>query len=612
MHGKSFKRIVALILTMATVFALLCGCGSDSKDGNGSYREVGLVDGGDSRFVILRDSENSDTAKMIAKLREAMEEKLGVKVKVVNELAGDNEYEIVVGVVNGRSDSQALHEELKNYRGNNYNDYAVCRKGNKIYLAAAQNESLEKAVDCFIEKIVNSETASVPSDYEFINRPQYKYENATVGGVSVADFVIRTEKYPSYFVKKAADELSSAIEGLSGYRVSVVPMTDDLTHYEHEICIGPMNGSVKIDMVRDTHFTNKTIGTDGKLKIDSDGLIDGDGYNCYEAYIKDGSFYINGGSSYAINAGMQKVTAEFKKNGLLPDGYTLSGYYDGSDKTLSDGYGLVFAEEWDYSGSDSKIDKDVRERWSISGDTTPGPTPIGDGWDKQTRPGIYGSNWWIWNDADNGYLMEITKKSADGYEAGRLISENKWAFRYGVMEVRMVMATRNGACSAVWSATGNPGSSALRNEIDVYENFGADVAVANLHSWGAELENGHIDHSSTMDYHEAAVPAEGEHFWDTFHHLAIEWTESEVKFYMDGELFSSALITDNMKSLNNFTTIKLANGVGTQKYTQNNPDKFLEDVTKFFEVQTIDYVRIYQTSDPDSAVVYADNYPTDR
>ena len=51
-------------------------------------------------------------------------------------------------------------------------------------------------------------------------------------------------------------------------------------------------------------------------------------------------------------------------------------------------------------------------------------------------------------------------------------------YLYGFTEVRMIAATDNGACSAVWLVTSgsNPGA-----ENDVYENFGRDQLVCNLH-----------------------------------------------------------------------------------------------------------------------------------
>lgn len=142
-------------------------------------------------------------------------------------------------------------------------------------------------------------------------------------------------------------------------------------------------------------------------------------------------------------------------------------------------------------------------------------------WDQQRRPGIYGDTWWVQADATgNGYLLEVTKKENYGYDAVRVIGTNKWSFRYGIWETRIVTGTRVGACSAIWSRPASPGGGT--NEFDVYENFGRDYAVPNLHTWDGST---HIDHNYSGDMERIEIrPVDGEHFYDTFHNIAIRWT----------------------------------------------------------------------------------------
>ena len=236
---------------------------------------------------------------------------------------------------------------------------------------------------------------------------------------------------------------------------------------------------------------------------------------------------------------------------------------------------------------------------------------------RQKRAGIYGDTWWITQDSTgNGYLQQITKAESYGYDAGRLISQYKWGFRYGIWETRLVMATRNGACSSLWAMTEFPVIYTTdRLEIDLYENKGQDAYAGHLIHW-SKAADGRDQFHIFDDYGDGGFtniivsPEENEHFYDTFHHMALEWTPTSMTLYLDGRQ-TSTMNTMGYDVFLNGVAIKLANGVGTAwgdtgNYTDvtdkngvtrsNDPDDFMEDVSKFFEVQTVDYTRVFQTS----------------
>ena len=156
-----------------------------------------------------------------------------------------------------------------------------------------------------------------------------------------------------------------------------------------------------------------------------------------------------------------------------------------------------------------------------------------------------------------------------------------------------------GACSAIWSRPASPGGGT--NEFDVYENFGRDYAVPNLHTWDGST---HVDHNANGDMARVEIrPVDGEHFYDTFHNIAIRWTADRMDFLWDGEnRLTVDLTSTSMDAMRTPTTILLANGVGSQYYCHGFDvqdyvaNGMLESVEKFFEVQYVDYVRIYQTS----------------
>ena len=560
------------------------------KDGS-----VPIISDYESTFVLVRSSElSTEMLRIVSNMCNDMVNILKADVRVRNEDHEENKYEIVIGPMKERPKSMEIYNELINARPNNANDFIIRLVGTKVYIIAANELSMQAAVNYFMEKFCKDDKGVIPAGFNYVYRPQV--DNITFAGVNIGNYVIRTEKYPSYLVVLAAKDLQQYILKSSGYLTKIVKMTDDGKHYPYEIQVGPMNGSVKVT-TSGQRFTNKTAS--GNINIQPDGLLNVP-YNAFKVNFSGNHLVINGGSQHSINAAVQRIIAELKDKKMLAKGYSLNGEYDGG-YNLSGGYALTFAEEFNYKGTDQEIETAIKNRWSISNDTTPGPTPLGDGkWDEQRRPGIYGENYWIQHDSNNnGYLLEITKKESYGYDAGRLVSLNKMAFRYGIWETRIVMGTRNGACSAIWASSGNPYPVNPRNEIDVYENFGQDVVIPAIHTWAAANEGGHVNHMGAGDApHVVVRPAENEHFWDTFHYLAIEWTDKYLNFYLDGECYLSVDITPTkFKAFRNATTIKLANGVGTQDYSKNyNPFDFMDDVSKFFEVQTVDYTRIYQTS----------------
>ena len=93
----------------------------------------------------------------------------------------------------------------------------------------------------------------------------------------------------------------------------------------------------------------------------------------------------------------------------------------------------------------------------------------------QVRPSAEGTDTTYY--VADGVLHEITSKADYGYDAVRVATDKTMSYRYGMTEVRMIAATNNGACSAVWT------SGYGVNEIDVYENFGKDVLRPNLHTF---------------------------------------------------------------------------------------------------------------------------------
>ena len=578
-----------------------------------------------STFTLVRDPDDAVLVSMVSNMATVMMDHFGAVISVASRTADEAEYEIVVGAYAVRPQSVALTQELQNARADNASDYRIRLIGKKVYIVAANNEALQAAVEYFLEKFGSDDDAAIPADYDYYYQPAHKVY--MLAGRNIASYTIRTERYPSLVVQKAAEALRQLVQDDCGYRMEIRPMNNAGTDAgSNEIRLGPMNGRVGVTRTYDTRFTNKN--ESAYMSIEADGYPDWP-ESRYEAKAQGDCYVVSGGSSYAVNAAVSALLTQLKQSGAVTADQVIAGDYVSAYavKTkfsnvkydLCGGYGMVIADEFSYTGTDEEIEKQVKSRWSVSVDEAAGPpskTP-GEEPPRQKRAGIYGDTWWITQDGTgNGYLQQITKAESYGYDAGRLISQYKWGFRYGIWETRLVMATRNGACSSLWAMTEFPVIYTTdRLEIDLYENKGQDAYAGHLIHW-SKAADGRDQFHIFDDYGDGGFtniivsPEENEHFYDTFHHMALEWTPTSMTLYLDGRQ-TSTMNTMGYNVFLNGVAIKLANGVGTtfdngQSYTAvrgkdgvmrtYDPDDFMEDVSKFFEVQTVDYTRVFQTA----------------
>ena len=557
---------------------------NSSKPQKDEIKNLSLIEDYESRFkIIYPDEAGSEVRKLITTMRSNMEEIFETEQIARGDGFDEMEYEILIGKTN-RKESTTVYNELVNARANHAGDYIVRVVDKKVVIAAVSDYALGLAIDYFVTNYCKDDRSSVPTNLNYV----FREDKSTImlGSTNIASFTIRTEKYPSYMVVSAAKELKEYILKKTGYMVSIVKGG---SANKNEIAIGPNVEGLEV-------------------------LAD---LQSFKTEFKNNILKVSVGSTTAANYAIQLFIDQIDKGVTVADGYKMTGTYADKDYSLGNGYGLTWYD--DFTGDYNDGDRVSNKNWTTMGDTSRGPyyelskvtdkiaNNIGgpwytnkddpeipekyamEGW--QTRPGKEGENYFLRNDC----LVEVTRKSATGYEAVRLTTQNTMNFRYGVVESRFIAATNNGACSALWF-------NLSANEIDVYENGGKDLFISNLHVW----KPSHIDLNATgaMPYIKI-YPAEGEHFYDTFHYMGFEWTENYFEFYLDGEPICFVDISDSKyNGLRTPTAFKLANGVGTTTYsTGYNPGDFLgENVDSFYEEQIWDFVRVYQKNDKKSVL----------
>jgi beta-glucanase (GH16 family) len=189
----------------------------------------------------------------------------------------------------------------------------------------------------------------------------------------------------------------------------------------------------------------------------------------------------------------------------------------------------------------------------------------------------------------NGNLViEARRETTNNfnYTSGRMTTQNKKFFTFGRIDIRAKLPVGKGIWPALWMLGTNIPTAGWPacGEIDIMELIGTYPARVNgtLH-WKAT--NG--SHASTgADY----TLSSGD-FSQQFHVFSIIWTNNEIKWYIDDQLFVSASAAD----------------VGTADYPFNSDQFFIfnvavggnwpgspDNTTTFPQRIFVDYVRVFQ------------------
>lgn len=224
--------------------------------------------------------------------------------------------------------------------------------------------------------------------------------------------------------------------------------------------------------------------------------------------------------------------------------------------------------------------------WSEEFDVAGAPNPAKWGYD--LGAGGWGNNEVqnYTNRADNAVVsngtLRITAKAesynGSAYTSARLLSKDKFSFKYGKVEVSAKLPTGVGTWPAIWMLGSNittVGWPAC-GEIDIMEHLGRDLnkIYATLHHPGHSGANG--DGSTVL------IPTAT----TDFHKYSLEWTAAAIKFSVDDVPFYSFTNNPGIPFNQNFFII-LNMALG---------GNFGGPVDPAFTSATmeIDYVRVYQ------------------
>ena len=233
--------------------------------------------------------------------------------------------------------------------------------------------------------------------------------------------------------------------------------------------------------------------------------------------------------------------------------------------TVTVAFSLAWSEEFDVAG-----------------------TPDAGKWGYDIGAGGWGNNevQYYTNRSENvvvsgGTLKIILKKenfSGSAYTSARMLSKDKFSFKYGKIEARAKLPAGGGTWPAIWMLGNNistvswPGC----GEIDIMEHVGNQLnkIYSTLHHPG---HSGGSGDGSTVTIANATTE---------FHKYAMEWTSASIKFSVDDVVFYTFANTPTLPFNQNFFIIlNVAMG-----------GNFGGTVDPAFTsgAMEIDYVRVYQ------------------
>lgn len=202
--------------------------------------------------------------------------------------------------------------------------------------------------------------------------------------------------------------------------------------------------------------------------------------------------------------------------------------------------------------------------------------------------------YYTWQKKENAYVekgklvIQARKETVDGfnYTSARLVSKNKGDWKYGRIEVKAKLPKGKGIWPAIWMLPTNweYGGWPHSGEIDIMENVGymPDSVFGSVHT-------GSFNHIQGTQTTKGVFRKD---LSSSFHVYAIEWTENQIRFFVDDEeylIFKNTGVSAEEwpfdKSFHLLLNIALGGNWG---------GKFGVDDDIFPQKMIVDYVRVYQ------------------
>jgi len=282
----------------------------------------------------------------------------------------------------------------------------------------------------------------------------------------------------------------------------------------------------------------------------------------------------NAGGSTA-NGGAQATGGSNRSGGVVGSGGA-SGTGETSASKCPAGWNLAWSDEFDGPAGTA-----------ANGNNLVYETGNNNGWGNNELEYYQAGNANGALDGDGNFVITSKKETVGGfnYTSARLKTQGKHDWTYGHFEARIKIPSGQGMWPAFWMMGSTGGNWPACGEIDIMESLGKEPNIVHgtMHGPGYSGAQGPTA-STTMP-----GPAK---LADDFHVFAVEWETNVIRWYFDGQLYSTKTPADigagNTWVFDHPFYFLINNAVGGG--WPGNPDA----TTVFPQEMTIDYVRVCQ------------------
>ncbi|MEL7535065.1 MAG: glycoside hydrolase family 16 protein, partial [Bacteroidota bacterium] len=188
----------------------------------------------------------------------------------------------------------------------------------------------------------------------------------------------------------------------------------------------------------------------------------------------------------------------------------------------------------------------------------------------------------IYSSVADGKLSITAREENGSYTSARMITQDKYEFQYGRIDIRAKLPKGQGIWPALWmlGANINEVSWPQCGEIDIMELVGHEPNVT--HGTAHYDNNGH-------QYRGSGKTLDSGEFADQFHVFSVIWTRESLSWYLDGESF----LTFREEDIDGFpfnAPYFFIMNVAVGGDWPGNPDAS----TVFPQTMEIDYLRVFQ------------------
>lgn len=270
------KRILCLLLAILMVLPLLASCNKNGKP-------VDIVKNGESAYTVIYSNSKTATAATekgaATRLRDAINEATGVKLRLESDFAPESNTEIIVGTTNRKASENAV--TLIRER-----DFIISYVEGQVIITGGNSAATVRAVDYFIENYINADKKKVTvfDGGDYIGVYDYMLGDLSVSGVALSEYTIvypdgadKNDKITYYI----AVNLYDYIYNNAGIKLKMV--SDKTAATEHEILVG------KTNRAQSKAVENTSLAADEYLLFQNGGKI-----------VMMGNSYMLGGAASAL------------------------------------------------------------------------------------------------------------------------------------------------------------------------------------------------------------------------------------------------------------------------------------------------------------------------